>query len=180
MKATRSHEISSPSVQVQLETGRPNACSMCHLDRSLGWVNEALVEGFGAAPVAMGADDRDLPVGVVAALRGDAGQRGLVAWAMGWEPALEASVSGWMERLLATLMLDTYDAVRFNAMRALRLQPGYESMDVDFLADEADRERVRDQILERWRAQGSGVDIPDALHNRLLRERDLTPVYLSE
>ena len=41
-------------------------------------------------------------------------------------------------------------------------------MDVDFLADEADRERVRDQILERWRAQGSGVDIPDALHNRLL------------
>ena len=85
-----------------------------------------------------------------------------------------------MERLLGTLMLDTYDAVRFNAMRALRLQPGYESMDADFLADESERERVRDQILERWRAQGSGVDIPDALHNRLLRERDLTPVYLSE
>lgn len=180
MKATRSHEISSPSVQVQLDTGRPNACSMCHLDRSLGWVNDALVEGYGAAPVAMEADDQDLPVAVVAALRGDAGQRGIVAWAMGWEPALEASGSGWMERLLATLMLDTYDAVRFNAMRALRLQPGYESMDVDFLADEADRERIRDQILERWRAHGSGVDIPDALHNRLLQERDLTPVYLSE
>ncbi len=180
MKATRSHEISSPSVQVQLDTGRPNACSMCHLDRSLGWVNNALVEGFGASPVAMGADDRDLPVAVVAALRGDAGQRALVAWAMGWEPALQASGSGWMERLLATLMIDTYDVVRFNAMRALRLQPGYESMDPDFLADEGELERVRDEILERWRAQGSGVQIPDDLHDRLLQERDLTPLYLSE
>jgi hypothetical protein len=153
---------------------------MCHLDRSLGWVNNALVEGFGASPVAMGADDRDLPVAVVAALRGDAGQRALVAWAMGWEPALQASGSGWMERLLATLMLDTYDVVRFNAMRALRLQPGYESMDPDFLADEGELERVRDEILERWRAEGSGVQIPDDLHDRLLQERDLTPLYLSE
>ena len=110
----------------------------------LGWVNDALVEGFGASPVAMGADDRDLPVAVVAALRGDVRQPALVAWAMGWEPALEASGSGWMERLLATLMLDTYDVVRFNAMRALRLQPGYESMDTDFRStDEGQLERVR-------------------------------------
>src|SRR5437867_304716 len=36
LKSIRSHWIDSPSVQSSLKTGRPNACNLCHLDRSLG------------------------------------------------------------------------------------------------------------------------------------------------
>src|SRR5262249_37039935 len=32
LKTIRSHQISSPSVQASLDTGRPNACNLCHLD----------------------------------------------------------------------------------------------------------------------------------------------------
>ena len=33
LKAIRSHTIDSPNVAVDLETGRPNACNLCHLDK---------------------------------------------------------------------------------------------------------------------------------------------------
>jgi formate-dependent nitrite reductase cytochrome c552 subunit len=37
LKALRSHQISSPSVTASVQTGRPNACNACHLDKTLGW-----------------------------------------------------------------------------------------------------------------------------------------------
>jgi hypothetical protein len=37
LKTIRSHQISSPSVAASLQTGRPNACNLCHLDRTLAW-----------------------------------------------------------------------------------------------------------------------------------------------
>lgn len=33
LKASRSHELTSPHVAAQLETGRTNACNLCRLDR---------------------------------------------------------------------------------------------------------------------------------------------------
>ncbi|MEW6273281.1 MAG: cytochrome c3 family protein, partial [Thermodesulfobacteriota bacterium] len=41
-KATRSHEITSPSVVESAEVGRPNACNLCHLDRTLAWTADEL------------------------------------------------------------------------------------------------------------------------------------------
>src|SRR4029453_3531650 len=35
LKTVRTHQISSPSVKATLETGRPNACNLCHLDKTL-------------------------------------------------------------------------------------------------------------------------------------------------
>ena len=37
LKTIRSHQISSPSVQASLATGRPNACNLCHLDKTHQW-----------------------------------------------------------------------------------------------------------------------------------------------
>ena len=42
LKTIRSHQISNPSVQATLETGRPNACNLCHLDKTLEWTANAL------------------------------------------------------------------------------------------------------------------------------------------
>ena len=38
--AVRSHQITSPRIQVTVETGRLNACNLCHLDKTLGWAAE--------------------------------------------------------------------------------------------------------------------------------------------
>jgi hypothetical protein len=43
----RTHRISSPSEPGILATGMPNACNLCHLDRSLAWTRDALIEGWG-------------------------------------------------------------------------------------------------------------------------------------
>ena len=42
LKTIRSHQISSPSVQSTLATGRPNACNLCHLDKTLAWTAQYL------------------------------------------------------------------------------------------------------------------------------------------
>ena len=59
-------------------------------------------------------------------LRGDAGQRALIAWSMGWTPAREASGAGWMAPFLSTLLIDPYAAIRYIAGRSLRRLPEYE------------------------------------------------------
>lgn len=43
----RTHRISSPSEPAILGSGMPNACNLCHLDRSLAWTRDALNEGWG-------------------------------------------------------------------------------------------------------------------------------------
>ncbi|HSH75386.1 MAG TPA: cytochrome c3 family protein, partial [Longimicrobiales bacterium] len=45
--AIRSHRIDSPRVRVSLESGRPNACNLCHLDRTLAWSAEYLNDWYG-------------------------------------------------------------------------------------------------------------------------------------
>src|SRR4030095_924696 len=55
--AMRSHRIDNPSAQSTATTGRPNACNLCHLDRSLDWTARTLAKWWGggnAAPHANG------------------------------------------------------------------------------------------------------------------------------
>ena len=60
-KATRSHQITSPSVAVELETTRPNACNLCHLDQSIGWAATRLETWYGIeAPQLSDAQRREI------------------------------------------------------------------------------------------------------------------------
>ncbi len=43
----RSHRISSPSNSTMLAAGAPNACNLCHLDRSIRWTVDELRRGWG-------------------------------------------------------------------------------------------------------------------------------------
>ena len=52
--AMRSHRIDSPSVRVSVETGRPNACNLCHLDETLAWSGRYLNEWYGTPLVELG------------------------------------------------------------------------------------------------------------------------------
>ena len=82
--------------------------------------------------------------------KGDAGQRALAAWHMGWTPALSASGSGWQSPLLAELLDDPYSAVRYMAHKALTRQPGFEDFEYDFVAGETSRLARREVALARW------------------------------
>lgn len=194
LKTTRSHQISSPTVQATLQTGRPNACNLCHLDKTLSWSAEQLRQWYGTPVPEMGEDDRTVAASVVTMLRGDAGQRAIIAQAMGWRPAQQASGTSWMPPFLSLLMNDPYDAVRYTTGRSLKLLPGYEGFAYDFVATPAQRLATRKQALELWSrlraTQGRRTDpellfTPEGLFisetiDRLLGQRDNRSIFYRE
>ena len=103
LKAVRSHTISSPSVTETVELGRPNACNLCHLDQTLGWTGEHLSEWYGAPPPELSEEEQTVAAALLWVMKGDAGERALAAWNLGWQPAQEASGTSWMVPHLAEL-----------------------------------------------------------------------------
>lgn len=130
LKAMRSHRVDSPDAAVSAETGRPNACNLCHLDKSLGWTASMLERDWGKRAPQLADDQRQIPSTLLLGLSGDAGQRALIAWALGWGPAQRASELASAPLLLGILLDDPYDAVRYVAARSLRQRgralPGYD------------------------------------------------------
>ncbi len=171
LKATRSHEITSPSVVSDVEAGRPNACSLCHLDQPLGWAAAQLAEGWGVESPALTQRQQTLAAGPVGLLTGDAGERALWAWHMGWPLARRTSEAAWMAPFLVATLADPYDVVRYIALRSLRTIRGYEGYEFDFLTP-ASQPGVQ--------SNGAGPGIGVEKIEELLLERDDRPVKLAE
>ena len=152
LKAVRSHTISSPSATETVETGRPNACNLCHLDKTLAWTGEALDEWYGIPRPELDDDEATVAAALLGVLRGDAGLRALTAWNLGWQPAQEAAGTSWVVPHLAELLNDPYEAVRYIAYRSLRSLPGYGDFRYDYLASEPDRVQRVVPVIQAWRA----------------------------
>jgi hypothetical protein len=194
MKAIRSHQIDSPSVQSSLTTGRPNACNLCHLDKSLAWTADHLDEWYGLAKPELDADTESIAASVLWALRGDAAQRALIAWSMGWGAAQEASGEEWLAPYLAELMDDPYDVVRFISHRSLRSLQGFDEFSYDFMSPQDSRLKAQQRVLKAWKDDREAIAagraeavLFDAAGEprrteieRLLRARDMRPVNLAE
>ena len=192
LKAIRSHQIDSPTVQSSLATGRPNACSQCHLDRTLEWAASHLNQWYGTVPPPLTEEERKVAAGVLWTVKGDAGQRALMAWSMGWEPARAASGSDWQAAYLAPLLDDPYDAVRYIAQRSLKRLPGYERLDYDFMGPAEQRQAAAESVMQEWQRSprpGEGREAmllrPDGRFEhsaflRLLGQRDDRAIDLKE
>jgi hypothetical protein len=194
LRALRSHQVSSPSVAVSLATGRPNACNQCHLDKTLAWTSERLNEWYGIAKPALTPDERAISGAVLWLLRGDAGQRALMAWTMGWAPAQQASGVSWMAPLLSQLLNDPYEAVRFIASNALTKLPDFGRTNYDPFVPPDDRVRQVSSAFNSWQAKSrltkhrtdpellldSRGDIDLRLLERLKKERNDRPMFLRE
>ncbi len=190
LKGIRSHKVTSPNVAANAEAGRPNACNLCHLDKSLEWTAQRLAADWNVKTPPLDMDQAALPAAAYWALEGDAGERALTAWSMGWEPARAASGDDWMIPLLAVLIDDSYQAVRYVSSRSLRRYPGYEDVHVDLTA--GTEARRRDEMMQRWRAREGATmagpaplyrpsgELDEALIEQLLSERDETPLHLLE
>lgn len=166
LKASRSHTINSPSAQETLDAKRPNACNLCHLDKTLAWTAGHLNEWYGIEPPKLEAPWLDTSAAVVGALRGDATVRALLAWHFGWEPARKVSTSErWTPPILSVLMDDDYDAIRYVAGRSLKQTSGYDDLPYDFVAPPQHRQGYLQPVLDRWKqsAQPGLTNRPEIL-----------------
>jgi hypothetical protein len=193
LKTIRSHTVGSPSAKETVETGRPNACNLCHLDKTLAWTSDALARWYETPAVNLSEDERSIAASLLWLLRGDAGQRAIAAQAMAWAPAQQASGTDWMAPHLATLLDDPYDAVRFTAGRSLGSLPGLGSVLYDFVAPQKERYQSQLRTMTAWdrsRARpgrtdahllftsDGSVDVPRVLG--LLKQRNTRRVLLRE
>ena len=190
LKAVRSHTISSPAVQATLRSGRPNACNLCHLDRSLAWTAGKLQEWYSISSPALSEEQTNLSSAALLMLTGDAGQRALVAWHAGWNSAQAASPTDWLPPYLARLLVDPYSVVRYIAHRSLKTLPGHGGVDYDFISAPARREAARAKVQEIWEARKAGARpavllqpdgrLDDSEFTRLLQRRNDRPMELLE
>ena len=178
-KGIRSHRITSPNATTTTQ-GVPNACNLCHLDKSLGWTAEHLKAWYGQNAPPLSADEERLAHAVVALLQGDAATRVLHAYSTGSAEAQQASGKGWQAVPLSLLLDDPYSAVRFVAYRSLRSLPGFSEFSYDFLAPPAQRKALSEQAYRRASSLRSGLSYSRETLDRLIANRDTTPISISE
>ena len=191
LKAIRSHQIDTPTVQASLQTGRPNACNQCHLDKTLDWAASHLEEWYDVPRPELTQEEQSVAASLLWLLRGDAGQRALMAWSLGWESARQISGSDWIPPFLGQLLEDPYDAVRFIAERSLRRSKAFADWEYEFFGPPQVRAAAHREVLELWRGLPHQSDKPEVLvdangavnrdlQERLLRQRDDRVVSLAE
>lgn len=178
-KATRSHEITNPSLAGDLRVGRPNACNLCHLDRPLAWTADQLASWYDIEKPSLNDAQQRVAASVVWTLAGDAGQRALVAWHMGWGPARQASGTQWMAPFLAELMVDRYPAVRGIAGRSMRTLPGFEDLAYDSQADTASLTAAQQLAMGRWNTR-KGADRRAAFRTLVKRDGSLNSAVYAD
>lgn len=154
----RSHRIMIPRVRDSLGTGKPHACNLCHLDKSLGWTSDQLQRWYGTKPEPLSDEDRTVASSVLHLTRGDARSRAVVAGAFGWPDAHKASGRDWQGPLLAlALGQERYEAVRYLQHRSLRSLHGPSVNGYDFQGSPAER-AAQLAALERLLEQGPRPD----------------------
>lgn len=159
LKAVRSHEVSVP---VRLDAKPPNACVLCHVDRSRDWIEDALRDLFGTQTSSERESDSlapppayDLPLALSYALSGNAAERALLADALGSPEAAATAGSAVADLVLPRLTQDPYAAVRFIAARSL-------------------------SEVKRRGTQGPPLAVSDKDLADLISRRDNSPVVISE
>jgi hypothetical protein len=194
LRAVRSHEITVPTVKESQSVGRPNACNLCHLDQPLAWTAEKLHAWYGQPIPELSRDDREIAASVRWLLRGDAGQRALVAWSMGWAPAQQASGRDWLPPYLIGELVDPYSAVRFVAWKSLQTLPGFKNLAYNYSDGRSALVKVASKTQQRWLQLQRGQIRPDRRlvllnadgsfelgdYERLLFLRDNRPVFIIE
>jgi predicted CXXCH cytochrome family protein len=192
LKAIRSHQVDSPRVATTLATGRPNACNLCHLEKPLAWTADRLSAWYGHKAPPLDSSDQRVAASILGILRGDAGQRALWAYSMGWETARAASQDYWMAPWLIHLLDDPYAAVRYVASRSLRTLPGFADLAYDYVAAPSARKSAQACAQARWQAiltarvgdrreiHGPNDALSQAAIDRLAAQRNDRNMFLAE
>ena len=152
IKVIRSHQIDSPNVMTTVQSGRPQACNLCHLDKSLGWTAEHLTDWYDQPVPLLTEQQKTVSSTVLHLLSGDAGQRAIAAWHMGWAPAQETSGHEWLAPYLAEVFDDPYSVVRYIAYHALKSLPEFSDFEYDYTEDDETLTKKSDELAAYWRS----------------------------
>lgn len=153
LKGIRSHQIESPRIASSARFGVPNACNLCHLDKTLAWTGEHMMRWYGQGEVALTEDQRTTSAALLWLLKGHAAQRVITAWHLGWAPAQQVSGRDWLAPFQAELLADEYGVVRYVAARGLRSLPGFDAFPFDFLAAPKELRQAAEAAQARWSQQ---------------------------
>jgi hypothetical protein len=160
-----SHRIELPDVAAAARTARPDACTLCHSDRSRAWAlaQQGAGESDDTAELA-------LPQAVRSLLAGDPIERASAAHALG-TPESPAPLPPRAGLLLDSMLHDDYPAVRAIAWSALRrLWNGTPPPSNAFTA--TDTKAAREKAIAGIRAHLSqAAEAPDAGLTARLREQ---------
>jgi predicted CXXCH cytochrome family protein len=119
----RSHRVESPDVRRDVEAGRPNACTLCHADKTASWAAERMRAFWGPRYEApRSRPDRaplDVPEALASLHAGDALVRAVVVDALGRpESAVPQRERGFLLAHNLVTLGDGYGAVRHLARRS--------------------------------------------------------------
>lgn len=174
-KAARAHQITNPDVATDLAARRPNACNLCHVDRTLGWTAGAMAKWYGKPRPALTGEQRRIPASLIDLYKGDAGQRALAVYSLGWAPARAVAGEDWALPHLLHALDDRYEVIGLVAYRALRQFAAGKALTPDFLDLPPSARRA---AVEKTTGAGRSVD--EAEIRRLRAARDERPVSLKE
>jgi len=176
-KATRSHQITNPDVARDMAAGRPNACNLCHLDRTLDWTASSMASWYGTRRPTLDADQRKIAATLLYLYKGDAGQRALAVHSMGWAPARAVAGEDWLLPYLLDAVGDRYEAMGIVAYRALRQFRAARQLTPDFLALPPEARRA---AVEKAIGPVAGGKLSEAELHRLRATRNERPILLKE
>lgn len=195
LKSIRNHQISSPDIAKDRDNQRPNACNLCHLDQTMQWSANHLQQWYDIEPPELTSEEKEIAASLIWLLKGNAAERAISAWHMGWREAKQASGDHWQLPFLTALLDDEYEAIRLIARRTIRTLPGMEDFELDVVTSSTSPERQRRalEVLNEWvQAESTNtIDRPELLISReeginvvklrsLIDQRDNTRVLLSE
>lgn len=127
MEIHRSHRIESPDVKRDIEAGRPNACTSCHLDKSALWAADQMRklwgDGYQRPERRANGGPLDWPDALVSAHAGDPVLRAVYLTELGRpDAAIHPEDRGFALAHALIGMGDAYGSIRYLARRtALRL-----------------------------------------------------------
>jgi len=190
LKAIRNHTISIPDLKRDLAADRPNACNQCHLDKTAKWTADHLQEWYSIDAPELDAEQSEIAASILWLLKGNAANRAMAAWTMGWSDAQAVSGNDWQAIYLAQLLNDPYLAVRNIARRSLQTLPEVAELKVNALGSEAERREAIRSIIDLWDRDPHAANpalllgpknaVKTGRIDALMNERDDTPMKLNE
>jgi hypothetical protein len=131
----RSHRIEGLRIKDSVGTGKPHACNLCHLDKSLGWTQDWLGKWYQRAPEQLPEEEHKFSSALLHLFQSDARSRVVVAGAFSSPAAQAASGTDWEGEILARVLeVERYPAVRYLAHRGLRSLYSEDLGPYDYLA----------------------------------------------
>ena len=191
LKGVRNHTITSPNIAKDLKAKRPNACNLCHLDKTLQWSADNAQKWYGIDPPELSNEQKSIAASLLWMLKGDAAERALVSWSMSWPPAKAVSGETWQPPFLAHGLDDDYPAVRLIARNTLRTYDGLQTLNSTSTTPAPKRIELVQRISEAWQRQSSLKANPQLLIDdegkviqrtvqRLIQQQDKTTIDLAE